>query len=499
MDNIWTLLGGLCMQKLLSSLVLISMVVAGIMIAGIPTTNTQAQQPAQRCFPETGYCIEGRFRTYWEQNGGLPVFGYPITTAQQEVNPTDGKTYLTQWFERNRFEYHPDHAAPYDVLLGLLGAEQMNVQQHGISSFQVAEDTSRFFAETGYTIAPEFWDYWQSNGLELGHPSISRQESLALFGYPISQPQMELNPTDGKVYLTQWFERTRFEYHPESLQPVQLGLLGNETMSITDFFWFPTATPTPTDMPTPTRVSFLPTRVKDSSTRSNRPPPGVIPTPPPTIVITPTNPVEPGVPEPPDIIPGEQPKTETPSPTQTSSAIPARPTPAIAAPIVTAVITPSATEERTQGQEPSSTTTSTTLIPSMTASATPSSTTPTASATPSTTSTASATPSTTPIVSVTPTPSMTLTASATPSTTPTASATPSTTSTASATPSTTPIVSVTPTPSTTPTASATPSTTSTASATPSTTPTASATPSTTPTASATPSTIPTASATPNTP
>jgi hypothetical protein len=34
----------------------------------------------------------------------------------------DGRMYLTQWFERARFEYHPENAAPYDVLLGRLGS-----------------------------------------------------------------------------------------------------------------------------------------------------------------------------------------------------------------------------------------------------------------------------------------------------------------------------------------------------------------------------------------
>ena len=35
------------------------------------------------------------------------------------------------------------------------------------------------------------------------------------FGLPISQPFMETNKGDGKTYLVQYFERQRFEYHPE--------------------------------------------------------------------------------------------------------------------------------------------------------------------------------------------------------------------------------------------------------------------------------------------
>ena len=59
--------------------------------------------PAPLCFsvPGISNCIDGRFREYWEQNGGLAVFGYPISPAQQQQ--TAEGTFLTQSFERNRF------------------------------------------------------------------------------------------------------------------------------------------------------------------------------------------------------------------------------------------------------------------------------------------------------------------------------------------------------------------------------------------------------------
>ena len=41
------------------------------------------------------------------------------------MSPTNGQSYLVQYFERARFEYHPEHAnTPYVILLGLLGREQ---------------------------------------------------------------------------------------------------------------------------------------------------------------------------------------------------------------------------------------------------------------------------------------------------------------------------------------------------------------------------------------
>ena len=58
-------------------------------------------------------------------NGGLAQQGLPLTNLVLETNPTDGKAYPTQYFERARFEYHPENAGTdYDVLLGLLGREQ---------------------------------------------------------------------------------------------------------------------------------------------------------------------------------------------------------------------------------------------------------------------------------------------------------------------------------------------------------------------------------------
>jgi hypothetical protein len=84
-----------------------------------------AHAQGERCFPETGQCISGRFRQFWDQNGGLRIFGLPITPARDEVSPDDGRTYHTQWFERARFEYHVENQPPYDVLLGRLGSEAL--------------------------------------------------------------------------------------------------------------------------------------------------------------------------------------------------------------------------------------------------------------------------------------------------------------------------------------------------------------------------------------
>ncbi len=102
--------------------VLIAALLASIGSPGLIMPDTAAAQSDARCFPETNRCLSGRFRQYWEQNGGVAVFGFPVTAARPELNRDTGRVYLTQWFERNRFEWHPEHrGTPHEVLLGQFG------------------------------------------------------------------------------------------------------------------------------------------------------------------------------------------------------------------------------------------------------------------------------------------------------------------------------------------------------------------------------------------
>jgi hypothetical protein len=79
-----------------------------------------AQRPGGLYFAATGHNLRGRFATYWEANGGLMQFGYPLSEEFTE-RLEDGRTYTVQYFERARLEYHPENAAPHDVLLGQFG------------------------------------------------------------------------------------------------------------------------------------------------------------------------------------------------------------------------------------------------------------------------------------------------------------------------------------------------------------------------------------------
>jgi len=92
-------------------------------------------QPAERTPPErtlfsaTGHTLGGVFSEFWLRNGQLPVFGLPISEEFNEINSINGQLYLVQYFERARFEYHPEHAGtPYQVLLGQLGDEYAHIR-----------------------------------------------------------------------------------------------------------------------------------------------------------------------------------------------------------------------------------------------------------------------------------------------------------------------------------------------------------------------------------
>jgi N-acetyl-anhydromuramyl-L-alanine amidase AmpD len=78
-----------------------------------------APQPVT--FPETGVTVAPDFYAYWQQNGGLPIFGYPIK-GERVMLGQDGQTIPFQSFERARFERHAD-----GIKLGLVEVERLRL------------------------------------------------------------------------------------------------------------------------------------------------------------------------------------------------------------------------------------------------------------------------------------------------------------------------------------------------------------------------------------
>ena len=87
-------------------------------------------EPDENCdfYPETGHRLCFGLRAFWNNNGGLQNFGFPISEEFEERNAPppagDGEIHSVQYFERTRIEWHPEHqGTEFEFLLGLLGSE----------------------------------------------------------------------------------------------------------------------------------------------------------------------------------------------------------------------------------------------------------------------------------------------------------------------------------------------------------------------------------------
>ncbi len=242
-----------------------------------PEDPKKPTAPDARWFPDTQHWIAGPFRLYWERNGGVERFGLPRTSVYTSAG------LVVQIFERARFEYHKEYAGtPNEVLLTLVGNVTTRTRtfatvprpalesdayfpapgaltpppptptptprptatpkptatpvtgtpsgtKAGTSTAAPTETpiptpppfSGMYFSETSHTLIGPFLKFWKGGG------------GVPVFGYPISEPVVEKNADDGKLYTVQYFERTRLEYHPEfkdNSLPVLEGLLGNDLM-----------------------------------------------------------------------------------------------------------------------------------------------------------------------------------------------------------------------------------------------------------------------------
>ncbi|EFO80250.1 hypothetical protein OSCT_1906 [Oscillochloris trichoides DG-6] len=203
---------------------MLASLLVGLMLVLTLFSVQQVSAQDQRCFPETNQCISGPIRTYWEQRGGLPIFGFPITP--QRLETVEGRQLQVQWFERDRLEIQADGT----VTTGRLGVELLALQgrpwQPGNKISPDAGCLANF--PTGHQICGAFAKFWNENG------------GLVRLGYPVTGEMQET--IEGQTYTVQYFERRRFELHGSQ---VMLGLLGREVLNFTP------ATPSPTQTPLP--------------------------------------------------------------------------------------------------------------------------------------------------------------------------------------------------------------------------------------------------------
>jgi len=200
--------------------VILHFVLAIVTLLALLTPTAQPQPADQLCFSETSLCISGPVRTRWENAGGLPVLGLPLTPLRTET--VQGRATQVQWFERARLELVPGATSQDAVHLGRVGAELLARQGRDWTTLPRSQPSSacRHFPETGHSLCGQLLRAWEAGG------------GLPILGLPLSGPRTEA-PAGGRPRTVQWLERGRLELHPELPAPadVQLGRVGAELLA----------------------------------------------------------------------------------------------------------------------------------------------------------------------------------------------------------------------------------------------------------------------------
>jgi len=160
-----------------------------VLSASTRLAPVRAQSADVLYFPETGHNLAGEFlQKYRSAANPLLVYGYPIT---EQFTSRDGR--LVQYFQRARFEFHPELPAGQRVSLTPLGrALYSPLMQLNVFSPSECE----YFAATAFWVCFDFLQFLRAKG------------GIAQFGYPISPFEFH----DGLV--VQYFENARLEWQP---------------------------------------------------------------------------------------------------------------------------------------------------------------------------------------------------------------------------------------------------------------------------------------------
>ncbi len=199
------------MQRRITLLLIVALSLLGL-VATVPrSARAEAPNdvgPERVYFPQTGHYLAYGFLDYWHHNGDIPIFGYPIS----EEFSQNGRT--VQYFERAVLEWHPEAPVAYRVQGRRLGAN-LTAERATTGPFKpiVAGNDANcsYYPQTGHRLCWGFRYFWHANS------------GLPIFGYPISEEFVENGLT------VQYFERARFEWHPQNPEPykVLLGRLGS--------------------------------------------------------------------------------------------------------------------------------------------------------------------------------------------------------------------------------------------------------------------------------
>jgi hypothetical protein len=166
--------------------------------------NVSAQADDGKYYAETGHWVTGDFWKYYQSvSDPTYIFGFPITEQFRDAK----SGFVVQYFQRARFEYHPEVGSTETVRVTPLGRL---LYQPGATLNLNSPLACRYYSETGFAVCYAFLEFYDKNG------------GPAVFGYPVSGFEIY----NGRI--VQYFEKARFEWYPEMPegQKVTLANLG---------------------------------------------------------------------------------------------------------------------------------------------------------------------------------------------------------------------------------------------------------------------------------
>ena len=185
--------------------------------------HSAADSPAGHYFPQTGHNVIGEFWAFYESHSEADIFfGMPLT---EQFPSRDSSGLIVQYFEKVRFELHSGQPLGKRVHLSDLGTELYTPGTPALNL--TTAGACRVLNDFG--ICYDFLAFYDRYG------------GMEIFGNPISS--FEFQP-DGR--LVQYFERARFEWHPEMTAglTVQLADFGRLYANrVEDPIWFNAALP----------------------------------------------------------------------------------------------------------------------------------------------------------------------------------------------------------------------------------------------------------------
>lgn len=167
------------------------------------STYSQAQLPEEEFFEETGHYVKGEFlQAYYSVEAPTLLYGYPRTEVFED--PISHR--FVQYFDRTRFELHPEQILELRVKRSPLG-EYLYIAQPELPAPKNLTACRVYGLERKW-VCFAFLDFYLKHGKE------------AQFGFPISNLEIH----DGLI--VQYFQLARFEWHPEN-PPQQRVVISN--------------------------------------------------------------------------------------------------------------------------------------------------------------------------------------------------------------------------------------------------------------------------------